>query len=99
MVTRGSLLARTFDAVAIATPCHLHARMYLTCFAAGRHFYGEKPMCITAADADLLLEAQKRNPRVDRSDRFPASGQRVLTGGIRRLHEGLIGPAISVRAA
>ncbi len=94
------LIAREdIDAVAIATPCHLHARMYLTCFAAGRHFYGEKPMCITAVDADLLVEAQKRNPRVIAQIGFQRRASECYQEGIRKLHEGLIGPAISVRAA
>ena len=44
---RDKLLARDdLDAVILATPCYLHTPMYLDCFAAGIHFYGEKPMSI-----------------------------------------------------
>lgn len=43
------------DAVVLATPCYLHAPMYLDCAKAGKHFFGEKPAAITRAQADALV--------------------------------------------
>ncbi len=39
------------DAVMISVPNYLHTTMYLAAFAAGKHFYGEKPMSITVNEA------------------------------------------------
>lgn len=43
------------DAVVLATPCYLHAPMYLDCAKAGKHFYGEKPAAISVAQANQLV--------------------------------------------
>jgi predicted dehydrogenase len=86
------------DAVILATPCYLHARMYLACLAGGKHFYGEKPMCIDAGDADALVAAQQANPKVVAQIGFQRRASECYREGIRRLHEGVIGPMISGRA-
>jgi len=94
------VLARDdIDAVVIAVPCSLHARMYLACFAAGKHFYGEKPMCIDARSADALVAAQKKNPRVVAQIGFQRRASQRYQEGIRRIREGAIGKPISARAA
>jgi len=86
------LLARDdIDAAMVAVPCNLHADMYLACFAAGRHFYGEKPMCIAVNEADALVEAQKKNPRVVCQIGFQRRASSFYQEGIRRIHEGMIG--------
>ncbi len=43
------------DVVIVATPPVLHAPIALTLLRAGKHVVVEKPMCLTAADADALL--------------------------------------------
>lgn len=43
------------DVVIVATPPVLHAPIALTLLRAGKHVVVEKPMCLTAADADMLL--------------------------------------------
>jgi predicted dehydrogenase len=53
-----ALLAdRTIDAVAIATPHHLHAPMAIAAAKAGKHILLEKPMARTAAECDTILAA------------------------------------------
>jgi len=45
------LLARSdIDAVVIAAPTHLHSALALEACAAGKHFYLEKPLALTAED-------------------------------------------------
>lgn len=43
------------DVVVVATPPVLHAPIALQLLRAGKHVVVEKPMCLTAADADTLL--------------------------------------------
>ena len=51
------LLARKDPtAVIAALPCDLHYPMYRDALAAGKHLYGEKPMCLTVAHADALVK-------------------------------------------
>jgi len=52
--------AKDFDAVAIATPDHTHAKIALDCLAAGKHVYIQKPLAHTVEECELLLAAQKR---------------------------------------
>jgi predicted dehydrogenase len=43
-------------AVVSALPCDLHYAMYRDTLKAGKHLYGEKPMCLTVAHADALVQ-------------------------------------------
>ena len=43
------------DVVIVATPPAVHASLALRLLRAGKHVVVEKPMCLTVADADLLL--------------------------------------------
>lgn len=43
------------DVVIVATPPVLHAPIALAMLRAGKHVVVEKPMCLTVADADMLL--------------------------------------------
>ncbi len=45
------------DIVVVATPPNTHADIALACLRAGKHVAVEKPLCITTAEADLLLAA------------------------------------------
>lgn len=97
---KNRLLARDdIDAVLSATPCYLHGPVYLACFAAGKHFYGEKPMCIEANEADALVEAQKKNPRVVGQIGFQRRASKLYAEGIKRIREGEFGELIDGRAA
>ncbi len=94
------VLAREdIDACIIAVPPNLHAEMYLACFAAGKHFYGEKPMCIEAYEADALVKAQELNPRVVAQIGFQRRAAARYHEGIKLIHDGVIGRPTHGRAA
>jgi predicted dehydrogenase len=48
------------DAVDICLPHHLHADAILAAVAAGKHILCEKPMCISLAEADRIVDAVDR---------------------------------------
>jgi myo-inositol 2-dehydrogenase / D-chiro-inositol 1-dehydrogenase len=52
------LLAMTgIEAVVSALPCDLHRRNYLEVISAGKDLYGEKPMCLGAAECEEVVRA------------------------------------------
>lgn len=54
-----SLLAEDIDAVYIATPAVLHCEQVLACAKAGKHVLCEKPLGMTTAEAEKMIEACK----------------------------------------
>jgi len=48
------------DAVSVAVPTHLHAAFTVAALEAGKHVLVEKPMALTLADCDRMVEAQAR---------------------------------------
>ena len=48
------------DAVAIATPCDLHAEMAVAALEAGKYVYCEKPLGVTPEQVDRVLKASKK---------------------------------------
>jgi predicted dehydrogenase len=54
---------RTIDAVIIATPDHLHARMLIDAVAAGKHVYIEKPLARTIEEGFQMIDAVRRSRR------------------------------------
>ena len=93
------LVRDDIDAVISATPCYLHGPVYLACFAAGKHFYGEKPMCIETNEADALVEAQKNNPLVKGQIGFQRRATQIYAEGIQRIRDGEIGDPMDGRGA
>lgn len=51
------------DAVEILTPHHLHAEMTVAALEAGKHVSVQKPMALTLAEADAMLDAAARTGR------------------------------------
>lgn len=52
------LLGRSdIDAIVICAPTHLHADLAVAAAGAGKHFYLEKPIATTAADAERVVAA------------------------------------------
>ncbi|MGO1074947.1 Gfo/Idh/MocA family protein [Inquilinus sp. CA228] len=49
------------DVVLIASPHVFHAQMVLMAMQAGKHILVEKPMCLTVAEADALVEAEAKH--------------------------------------
>jgi predicted dehydrogenase len=63
--TFGAMLCNAeLDAVTIATPTHLHARMAIAALRAGCHVMLEKPMTRTAREAERVVRAAARERRV-----------------------------------
>jgi predicted dehydrogenase len=51
------------DAVDICLPTHLHKEVALSAFRHGKHVLCEKPMALTPADCDQMLEAANKSGR------------------------------------
>ncbi len=54
------------DAVEVLTPHHLHCQLGVAAMEAGKHVSMQKPMAVTAAECDALIEAARRTGRVFR---------------------------------
>ena len=52
------------DAIVICSPAQTHAEVALAALDRGLHVFVEKPMCITLADADRIIEARDRTGKV-----------------------------------
>jgi predicted dehydrogenase len=65
------------DAVAIATPQHLHAEHFLDALAAAKHIYVERAMAFTLADAKRMRAAFER----DRGRHTVAIGHQPVSSG------------------
>jgi len=52
----GELLAKNIDAVYVATPAHLHYDHVKACAQAGKHVLCEKPLGMTVAQAEEMIE-------------------------------------------
>jgi predicted dehydrogenase len=83
-----ALLARDdIDGVIIATPHSTHFSLTLASAAAGRHVYLEKPMAVTLADCDGMIDACRRAGvlltvnHVTRYRRSPRTAKRLLGEG------------------
>ncbi|MGZ8861902.1 MAG: Gfo/Idh/MocA family protein [Thermoanaerobaculia bacterium] len=76
------LLAEPLSLICICTPNATHAPIALRALEAGRHVLIEHPMAMTAADAELLIEAARRAGRqifVVRQRRFSRAVQTIRT--------------------
>ncbi len=56
----GNLLKDDIEAVYIATPAHLHAEQVRACAEAGKHVLCEKPLGMTVAEAEEMIELCKQ---------------------------------------
>jgi predicted dehydrogenase len=54
------------DAVEVLTPHHLHAPVGIAAMEAGKHVSMQKPMAVTGAECDALIEAARRTGRLFR---------------------------------
>lgn len=86
-------------AVFSALPCDMHGPMYLKCFEHGKHFYGEKPLCIKASEADALVEAQKLNPEIIAQVGFQRRASEKYANAIKMIREGAVGDLMDGRGA
>lgn len=92
------LLARhDLDCVVIATPCYWHSTMYVDAINAGKHFYGEKPLAITAWGLKAVNDAYKKNPSVVVQIGFQWGAHRGRADIIGKVQGGLIGELLEGR--
>jgi myo-inositol 2-dehydrogenase/D-chiro-inositol 1-dehydrogenase len=61
---RAALADPAIEAVAVATPNHLHAEIAVAALEAGKHVLLEKPMATSLADCDRLVAAARRSGKV-----------------------------------
>jgi predicted dehydrogenase len=88
------------DAVSICTPSGLHADGAVAALDAGKHVVVEKPIDITLAAADRIIDAEKRSGRtvtVISQHRFDKSSEKVLQA-VRDGHLGTVTSAIASHA-
>lgn len=84
------------DAVAISTPNCLHREMLLSAIAAGKHIYCDKPLTVSAAEAQEVAAALSGSPIVHQTVfnyRFFASAMRAK----ELMDEGRIGQITAFR--
>jgi len=86
------------DAVVSAAPCFEHARIYLDCLAAGKHTYGEKPMCISAKECRDLIAAEAKSTAILQIG-FQRRWNPNYTESIKLVHAGECGELMDGRAA
>jgi predicted dehydrogenase len=85
------LLARKdITAIIAALPCDLHYPMYRDALAAGKHVYGEKPMCLTVEHADALVK-QSQEAGVVFQIGFQRRFSEPLKSAIKLFQDGIIG--------
>ena len=56
--------SKTVDAVIVATPHYQHTMLGIAAFEAGRHLMVEKPISAHKADAEKLIAAHRKNPKL-----------------------------------
>jgi len=61
---RELLKRKDVDAVAVCTPNYLHAQPTIDALEAGKHVIVEKPMSMTVAESQAMVEASKRTGQV-----------------------------------
>jgi predicted dehydrogenase len=88
---------KDIDAVVIATCDHWHAPAAIMACEAGKHVYVEKPCSHNFREAQLLLEAARRNNVVVQHGTQQRSSPYV-SEAIQRLHEGVIGEVLIAKA-
>lgn len=94
-----AVLARDdVDAVCICTPSGLHAEGAVAALDAGKHVVVEKPLDVTAAAADRIIDAEKRSGKtvaVISQHRFDRSTEKVLAA----VRDGRLGTVTSAIAS
>ena len=88
------------DAVSVCTPSGLHADAAVAALDAGKHVVVEKPLDVSLAAADRVIDAEKRSGKtvaVISQHRFDRSSEKVLQA-VRDGHLGTITSAIASHA-
>ena len=88
-----AVLVSNCDGVVIAAPAPLHKELAVRAFEAKKHVYVEKPLAMTLAEADEIIEAGKKADRhlmvghlLQYHPVFCALREKVEAGDLGRLH-------------
>lgn len=92
------LLARDdLDAVVVALPCDLHASVNLEVLRAGKHLYAEKPLGLSLAECDALIDEHKNRPDLVFHVGFQRRSNPRYREGVELIHSGAIGQPLEAR--
>lgn len=86
------------EAVTSALPCDLHAANYLDVIAAGKDLYGEKPMCLSMAECNAVVEAAQASDRIVQIG-FQRRADPRFIETIGQVHAGELGDLVEGRIA
>jgi predicted dehydrogenase len=93
------LLARPeLDAVLVALPCDSHDAVYSAAIEAGKHLYAEKPLALTLAGCDHLIDQAARAPELSVHVGFQRRSNPKFREGVDLVRRGELGPLIEARA-
>jgi predicted dehydrogenase len=93
------LLERSdLDAVIAALPCDLHASVYRETIRAGKHLYAEKPLALTVAQCDAVIEEASRAPEVVVHVGHQRRSNLRYKAGVELIGSGSLGTPIEARA-
>jgi len=81
----------------VVTPHNTHAKLALTCLRAGRHVVCEKPMAITTAECDRMIETARRK-RLLLSTFHNRHWDGCILQAVKTIRSGAIGQIFRVRA-
>ncbi len=90
---------KDIDAIATATPCNLHAQIFLDTINAGKHIYGEKPMGLTVKELDDVCKVAEANPKIVVQVGYQWMCNPRFIEAIERVHKGEIGEIVEGRYA
>lgn len=78
--------------VVSALPCDLHYPLYRDALAAGKHLYGEKPLCLSVEHADDLVERARKAGTVFQIG-FQRRFSNLYQASVEAFKSGIIGDA------
>jgi xylose dehydrogenase (NAD/NADP) len=86
------------DAVYIALPNHLHAEWSMRCAEAGKHVLCEKPLALSVAEVDRMIEAARKN-KVVIVEAFMYKHHPQTLKVLEMIEQGVIGEALLIKGA
>ena len=82
--------AKTFDAVSVSTPDHMHAPIALAAMALGKHVFCQKPLAHCVFEARAMRDAAQRHGLVTQMGNQIQSNH-VYRNAVQAVHDGAIG--------
>lgn len=92
------LESKSIEAVVSALPVHLHAQCYLDAIAAGKDIYAEKPLCMTWAECEKVVDAVSKSKVIFQVG-FQRRADPNFIEPIAQVHAGELGKLIEGRVS